>query len=450
MCLIRRFGSRSKVRSRANDDSRTTAPHAAFVRIGGVKYNERTEMTTPGNSLLLYAPVPLYSSKEGYLLEDQACNGLRRWADNFDQVIVMHPLEHGAAPPSWIPVPSSGIDLSRVEMVALPTAYRPDQFFIHYWSVRKQIAQLIDRAHYLSFSIGGLFGDWGSVAAIEAHRKGRRFAVWTDRVESEVVRHQAQTAPSAKARLRASLYHRPMAMLEHAIIRRATVGLFHGAETHAAYAPYAKAAEIVHDIHLREQDRIPSEELHHKLDRVLDGPLNICYLGRADPMKGTDDWIEVMAGLKAAGIEFHATWLGDGERLQTMKAEVARLGLGTQVTLPGFVRDRTAILKALREAHLFVFCHKTPESPRNLIEALVSGTPIVGYESPFPKDLISANGGGLLSPKDDVQALVSSLVGLAGDRQRLAHLIGQAALDGSVFNDVAVFRHRSEVIRAHL
>lgn len=407
-------------------------------------------MKMPGDSLLLYAPVPLHSSKEGYLLEDQACNGLRRWSDNFDRVVVMNPIEHGEAPPSWIPIHSSGIDLHRVEIVALPTAYRPDQFLFHFWSVRKQIAQLIDHARYLSFSIGGLFGDWGSVAALEAHRKGRSFAVWTDRVESEVVRHAAQNANSAKARLKASLYHRPMALLEHAIIRRATVGLFHGAETYTAYAPYAKAAEIVHDIHLREQDRIPANELEDKRHRVLEGPLNICYLGRADTMKGTDDWIAVMAGLKAAGIAFQAKWLGDGEHLQSMKIEIDRLGLGEHVTLPGYMRDRTAVLKALRDAHLFVFCHKTPESPRNLIEALVSGTPIVGYESPFPKDLISSNGGGLLSPKDDVQALVTSLTRLAGDRQRLSDLVGRAALDGAGFNDVAVFRHRSQVIRQYL
>lgn len=407
-------------------------------------------MTTPGGTLLLYAPVPLYSGKDGYMLEDQACNGLQLWAENFDRVIVMHPLEHGAAPPSWIPLQSSSVDLDRVELVALPTAYRPDQFFFQLRAVRRQIAQLIDRADYLSFSIGGLFGDWGSVAALEAHQKGRRFAVWTDRVESEVVRHQARTAQTLKARLKASLYHRPMAMLERAIVRRATVGLFHGAETYAAYAPYARAAEIVHDIHLQEQDRISAQALRYKLDGVLEGCLNICYLGRADTMKGVDDWLDVMAKLKFAGIDFRATWWGDGERLQDMKKQVDRLGLAEQIALPGFIRDRAAILKVLREAQVFVFCHKTPESPRNLIEALVSGTPIVGYDSPFPRDLISANGGGLLSPKDDVGALVANLVGLARDRNRLADLVGRAALDGAPFNDVAVFKHRSEVIRAHL
>lgn len=402
------------------------------------------------NTLLIYAPVPLYAGPDGHLLEDQACNGLRLWSENFDRVITMHPLEHGTPPPTWIPVKSSAIDQNRVEIVALPTAYRPDQFLRHYSAVRRQISQLIDRAHFLSFSIGGLFGDWGSVACFEAHRKGRRFAVWTDRVESEVIRLHAKTAPTLKGRLRSSLTHRPMAMLERQIIRRATVGLFHGAETYATYAPYARAAETVHDIHLRAEDQIPAEELKSKQESVLQGPLRICYLGRADPMKGPDDWIQVMADLNAAGIDFQATWLGEGERWQDMKTRVDRLGLGDRVALPGFLRDRQAILKALRDAHLFVFCHKTPESPRNLIESLVSGTPIVGYESLFPKELIADHGGGVLTPRNDVKALVTTLIELSSDRRRIADLIGRAARDGSAFNDVAVFKHRSEVIRAHL
>lgn len=425
-------------------------PNRSLIPFRPAKEPEGIDMTIPDSSLLLYAPVPLYTGNEGYLLEDQACNGLKRWADNFERVVVMHPLEHGAAPPSWIPVESSDIDLKRVEIVALPSAYRPDRFLFKYLSVRREIAELIDQANYLSFSIGGLFGDWGAVASLEAYRKGRRFAVWTDRVESEVVRHQAKTAPSLKRRLQASLYHRPMALLERAIIRRATVGLFHGAETYAAYSRYAQAAEIVHDIHLTEADRIPDAMLKEKVAATRQGPLKICYLGRADPMKGIDDWVEVMAGLKASGVEFQAIWLGDGENLESMKARLSQLGLIGQVQLPGFVREREAILKALRDAQLFVFCHKTPESPRNLIEALVSGTPIVGYDSPFPKDLISRHGGGLLSPKNDIKALIAMLNGLASDRGKLADLINRAAMDGSDFNDVAVFKHRSEVIRKYL
>lgn len=407
-------------------------------------------MPVTNKALLLYAPVPLYASAQGYLLEDQACNGLRLWADNFDHVIVMFPVRHGAAPPSWIPLRSAGVDLERVEIVGLPTAYRPDHFIRHYAATRRLIGQLIDRAQYLSFAIGGLVGDWGAVAAMEAHRKKRRFAVWADRVESEVVREEARSGKTLKARLKARLTHRPMAMLERALIRRATLGLFHGAETHAAYARYARTAEIVHDIHLSEQDHIPPATLASKISTTGQGPLRLAYVGRADAMKGPLDWIQVMVALNASGVDFQATWLGDGEVLPAMKAEVARHGLGDRVHLPGFVRDRATILETLRNAHAFVFCHKTPESPRNLIEALVSGAPIVGYSSPFPQDLIATHGGGVLTPLNDPAALASALSALAHDRPRLAALMSQAARDGAPFNDVAVFRHRSDVIRHHL
>lgn len=405
---------------------------------------------TASNTLLIYAPVPLFHSPEGYWLEDQACNGLRLWAENFSRVITMHPVEYGKPPPSWIPVRSSAIDFDRVELVGLPTAYRPDQFMRHYTSVRGQIGELIDRADYLSFSIGGLFGDWGSVASFEAHRKQRPFAVWTDRVESEVVRRNAQSARSRKARLRAALTHRPMAMLERAVIRRSSLGLFHGAETHATYAPYARVSEVVHDIHLRAEDRIPPEQLAAKVASAAEGPLRITYLGRADPMKGPEDWIEVMARLRAAGVNFQATWLGDGERLADMQERVQRLGLEQHVSLPGFLRNREDILEALRKTQVFVFCHKTPESPRNLIESLVCGTPIVGYDSAFPRDLISGHGGGILTPLNDIEALSSALIGLSRDREQLGKLFGRAALDGEPFNDMAVFKHRSDIIKQHL
>lgn len=407
-------------------------------------------MTDANDTLLLYAPVPLYSSESGYLLEDQATNGLRLWSENFDRVIIMFPTLHGAPPPSWIPLQSARLDTKRIQIVPLPTAYRPDQFARHYPATRRQIGQLIDRARYLSFSIGGLFGDWGSVAAMEAHKKGRPFAVWADRVESEVVKESVRSGKTAKRRFMAALTHRPMALLERAVIRKATIGLFHGAETHATYAPYAKAAEIVHDIHLSEHDRIPPATLSAKMADAKQGPLRICYVGRADAMKGPHDWIQVMIKLHLKGVNFQATWLGDGEALEAMRAEVTSRGLADRIHLPGFVRERSQLLETLRNSQVLVFCHKTPESPRNLIESLVSGTPIVGYGSAFPKDLISKHGGGVLTPLHDVDALVHSLEALDNDRNRLADLMEKAALDGEPFNDVAVFRHRSEVIRAHL
>ena len=47
---------------------------------------------SPDDTLLIYAPVPLFRGPDGRLmLEKQAINGLQRWADNFDRLLVMAP-----------------------------------------------------------------------------------------------------------------------------------------------------------------------------------------------------------------------------------------------------------------------------------------------------------------------------------------------------------------------
>ena len=403
------------------------------------------------DTLLIYAPVPLYARADGtLLLEEQACNGLRLWAENFERLLVMMPIESGMPPPNWVPLSNVGASLERIEVHPFPSAYRPDKFFAHLSKCRRQIRELIDRADYLSFAIGGLFGDWGAVACHEAYRMGRPYAVWTDRVESKVVRQSANVGP-LRAQLRARLIHRPMALLEKHVIRRASLGLFHGRETYEAYAPYCRKPEIVHDIHIARRDHIEPGALAEKIkDAESGGRLRICYVGRAEPMKGPLDWIEVLEKVAERSIDFDAVWLGEGSQYGEMKQRVARAGLQNRIRLPGHTADRAFVLGSLREAHIFLFCHKTPELPRCLIEALVSGCPIIGYDGAFARDLVSVHGGGQFAPLDNVAALAEIVAKLAKDRAQLGHLISQAAQDGSPFEDVEVFRHRSMLIKKYL
>lgn len=402
------------------------------------------------DTLLIYAPVPLFRSADGQLLmEDQACNGMRLWAENFDRLITMHPLDPGPPPPSWVPLDKVGPNLDRIRIEPLPMAWRPDQFLRALPATRRRIAALIEEADYLSFAIGGLFGDWGAVACIEAVRQNRAHAVWTDRVESAVVRQEATKGPW-RQRLRSKLTAGPMAALERHVIRKATVGLFHGRETYDTYAPFARRAELVHDIHIAEADHLAPADRATKIATAGQGPLRVIYVGRADPMKGGLDWVEALIRLRAGGADVTATWLGDGSDLPEMRARIASAGLEDCVSFPGFTRDRTELLKALRAAHLKMFCHKTPESPRNLIESLISATPIVGYSGAYARDLLAGNQGGVLVPLNDVAALVKAVAGLAEDRGRLADLIGRAARDGAPFNDVEVFHHRGAMIRKHM
>jgi len=375
---------------------------------------------------------------------------LRLWAEHFDHVIAMMPITDEPPTPDYIDIASVGLPSEKIEICPVPTAYRPQVFFRHLPAVRRTIRDLIKRSDFLSFSIGGLFGDWGTVASIEASRLGRPFAVWTDRVESEVVRLSIPSAPTWRAWLRASLLHRPMWWAEKAIIRRASLGLFHGRETYDVYAPFCTVSEIVHDIHIRRNDHISSERLAEKIASAPDGPLTISYVGRADSMKGPLDWLQVLERLAAQGIDFRATWIGDGPMHAQMMDVVERSGLKDKIALPGFMSDRELVLEAMRRSHIFLYCHKTPESPRCLIEALISGCPIVGYASAYPQDLVAQNGGGSFAPLNDTATLAKVVADLARDRTRLQQLIACAAKDGAPFEDIEVFRHRSEVIKSRL
>ncbi|WP_146345028.1 glycosyltransferase [Phaeobacter marinintestinus] len=405
-------------------------------------------MPDPG-SLLIYAPVPLHQRDGVLYVERQAANGLRLWAANFTHVTVMMPLSPAPPPTGWIPVTDCADWFERVTIDPLPMAYRPDQFLRAFSATRAHIRDRIDTAEYLSFAIGGLFGDWGSVSALLAHRMGRPFAVWTDRVESRVVQQSIATA-TGRAKLRARLTHRPMAMLERAVIRKASLGLFHGKETFDTYAPFCANPQIVHDIHIAPEDHIQPDAMDAKVTDALTAPLRIFYAGRADPMKGPLDWVEVLAGLRDRGVAFTATWLGEGSEMAQMRDRIEALDLSGHIALPGFLDRRAAVLEAYRSAQIFLFCHKTPESPRCLIEALASGTVLAGYDGAYARDLIADNGGGVLVPIDDVAQLIDKVAGLDQDRGLLADLIKRAVADGKPYNDVEVFHHRSELIKAYL
>lgn len=408
--------------------------------------------TVSEKTLLLAIQVCLFRHDNMLYCESQACNGLRLWAENFDRVLVMSPTVEGPPPKGWQPVEMAIPDLGRIEFHPLPMAYRPDRFLRCIRPVRRQIAALILRANYLCFAIGGLFGDWGTVACLEATRLGRPYSIWTDRVESQVTRLAAHDRDRPFwNRLRAWLTAPVMAHFERRVIGQAQLGLFHGKETYEAFSRVCRGQpELVHDIHISRQDRIMPDALAAKRADAAQGPLRLCYTGRADYMKGPFDWLEVLQHLDRASVDFRAVWLGDGALRTEMLRRIEIAGLNDRVEMPGFTSDRQLVLETLRQAHLFLFCHKTPESPRCLIEALLSGTPIVGYDSAYPRDLITGHGGGQLTRRNDIEATAQTLIGLSRDRVELADLMGRAFLDGAPFNDEAVFRHRSNLIKTYL
>lgn len=402
-------------------------------------------------TLVMNLTVPLHLADGVWLLEDQACDGMRRWLSHFDRLVVIVPQRSGPAPAQWVAVDAALAGLrDRLDLIVVPEVWGPIRFARAVRAMRPGLEAALARGDYLGFAIGGLLGDWGAVCAVLARRAGLPHFIWTDRVESEVTRRASATAGPWRRRLKARLTHRPMAALERFLIRGAALGLFHGRDTFDHYARFCRDPQIVHDIHMTDRDQIAPDRLAAKVAAAGRGPIRLCYVGRAEAMKGPMDWIAVLERAVQAGVDLRAEWLGDGAALAAMRARVAAGPLAGRVDLPGFVADRGAVQRALQGAHLFLFCHRTPESPRCLIEALKSGTPIIGHDGPYAADLIAANGGGRLRQAGDVAGLAAVVAGLDRDRAGLGDLMRRAAADGARYDADGVFAHRAALIRDRL
>ena len=386
--------------------------------------------------IMLVLPLALYFCGDDLFIDNQALNGLRLWAENFGHVtLCAQSVSVDEAPPGTGSFKMHG----QVDVLALPQTYDPISCLRALPSVWKTLAKLIRSHEHLQFAIGGVWGDWGALAAIIAWRMQRPAAIWTDRVESKVMTFQAQEKRGFR-RWYSLMNAKLAAYLERFVIRRSALGLFHGGDTFEAYSSFSPRPHLVHDIHLGPDALISESELQTKLART--GALDIIYIGRAHRDKGISDWIKCLLLLNKLGVEFKATWYGDGPDLELARLQSS--DLGERVEFPGALHDREALLARLRASDIFMFCHKTPESPRCLIESLICGTPIIGYKSHYPADLIKKNGGGILTY--DSHIALSDIIRKL-DRNYLSDLTQRAALDGHDMTDTITFRHRSELIK---
>ena len=122
--------------------------------------------------------------------------------------------------------------------------------------------------------------------------------------------------------------------------------------------------------------------------------------------------------------------MGDGSMLDEMAAYIAANGLSPYVGLPGYISDHKATLRALKAADIFLFSHKTLESPRVLGEALACGCPLIGYGGAYPADLVATFGGGRFANLGDWRRLAEIVEELNASRETLKSLIVHASKSG--------------------
>lgn len=414
----------------------------------------RVEPLTPGvreNALLLVTHVPIRRGPHGYRIDDQTAAGIAQWCRHFEKVTyygisVDDVAGSGASSSTWVDV-GDFAPVDRLEMVGLPSAYRLRQTVTNYRKVKAELALAVSDHRYLCFTLGSLIGDWPSLAAAQAIAQDLPYAAWLDRDEADVIRNKLETASLAKRLAGFPLLPVIEAKTRY-LLRRSRVSLLQGLDTYKRHVAHATDPHVTYDTHTHVSDQISRGALATKLKRISEGgAIEIVYVGRAAAMKGPGDWLHTLEQLHREGVPFRATWLGDGPDLPGMMNRVRDTPLADCVHFHGFEGDREVVLERMRDSDIMLFCHKTPESPRCLIEALVCGTPLVGYGSAYPEGLVEARGGGLFAPQNDSAALCDRIAGLHRDRDALARLVTQAAASGELYNEDSVYGHRAELMK---
>jgi glycosyltransferase involved in cell wall biosynthesis len=411
-------------------------------------------MNEDRQGMLLVLPLPFRQVNGRVLCELQAGNGLERWADGFGSVTVIAPLMTEADARQdqtfvWRDTTTLR-EPHRFQFLLLPGAYTWVGFLFHYLVRRKELRARISSSRYLQFAISGLAGDWGAVAALEAKRQGRAYAIHSDTVAASVLWDASKTA-GVGVRVRAKILSVLLLRYHQYLMKGARLGLLNGQDTFNTYRAFCPNSHLIHDLHTKASDQIGQAELREKIASAeQDACLRVVYAGRMEDLKAPLEWVRSIEMAVREGARIRATWIGSGSLFGEVSEYIRQKGLEPFIHLAGLEADRAVVLEKIRRAHVMAFTNKAKESPRCLLEALVSGTALAGYGSDYSRHLLKDYGGGLLTGRHDPSELAKLLLYLDQDRAALGRLIGEAARNGRRFTDEGVFRHRCELIKTHL
>ncbi len=104
-----------------------------------------------------------------------------------------------------------------------------------------------------------------------------------------------------------------------------------------------------------------------------DDATDVVYVGEFRHIKGADLLVDAVARLHADGKPITLTLAGDGEEMQSLKAQVQRLGLDHSVRFIGHVKARLGFSKG----RLLVVPSRGDSMPYVVIEAAAAGIPMV-------------------------------------------------------------------------
>jgi glycosyltransferase involved in cell wall biosynthesis len=130
-------------------------------------------------------------------------------------------------------------------------------------------------------------------------------------------------------------------------------------------------------------------------------------VGRLNPQKDFPNLLNAFAQVRKQQ-EARLIILGEGEERLKLEAMIDNLGIGEDVSLPGFVKNPYAYMK---HASCFVLSSRQEGLPTVLIEAMACGCPVVSTDCPSgPEEILNRGTYGLLVPVKNYAALGEAML----------------------------------------
>lgn len=206
--------------------------------------------------------------------------------------------------------------------------------------------------------------------------------------------------------------------------RRLEQMVFQGADRVVLTTP-AMAAEAIrrHDLDQAKVRVIPNyvltEEFKAERTERPQGRPRLIFVGRLSPEKNLVSLIEAVAGL-----DVELTLVGDGPLRAELAARAEDKGLAAHFTGP---QPHLKLPELFKRATAFVLPSLYEGHPKSLLEAMSTGLPVIGADSPGIREVIDHRRTGLLTPPT-VKGLRAAITALIED-QTLADRLGQAAAE---------------------
>ncbi|WP_414621933.1 glycosyltransferase [Calothrix sp. CCY 0018] len=138
-----------------------------------------------------------------------------------------------------------------------------------------------------------------------------------------------------------------------------------------------------------------------------DAPPIFVAVGRLTAQKDFVTLIKAFALLRQKKIA-RLMILGEGELRNELEMLIEKLGIGDDVSMPGFVANP---YKYMNKANAFILSSLWEGLPTVLIEALACGCPVISTDCPSgPREILDAGKYGELVPMGDVEALFQKML----------------------------------------